>query len=172
MSQNQSFTFPFNPDFIMLLIVKSFDILPKHSGYGSISESFALNWWILMPLVYKKLLTALYCRLSKSFSLDFLILTEYLACAVIVVLSNPSVGILPRSKKSFLLSVCTDKLLATPFTIQWKLWACTKSNNTWKSLKDSLPIQKIQFRNFIKTTNLRRFMWKTSNIWLLSYLKE
>ena len=37
------FTTPFNPVFFMLTIVKSFEVLPKHNGYGFIFESFALN---------------------------------------------------------------------------------------------------------------------------------
>ena len=36
-------TYPLNPVFFVLSIVKCFKILPKHNGYGFISESFALN---------------------------------------------------------------------------------------------------------------------------------
>ena len=43
----------------MLSIVKSFEILPKHNGYGFISESFALNWHTFMVLTNKKLLLRL-----------------------------------------------------------------------------------------------------------------
>ena len=32
-----------SPVFFMLLIVKSFEILPKHKGYGFISKYFVLN---------------------------------------------------------------------------------------------------------------------------------
>ena len=39
----KTFTIPFNPVFLMLSIAKSFEMLPKHSIYGFISESFALN---------------------------------------------------------------------------------------------------------------------------------
>ena len=43
----------------MLLSVKSYDILPKHDEYGFISESFALNWYILTALKNEKLLLPL-----------------------------------------------------------------------------------------------------------------
>ena len=33
----------FNPVFFILLAVKSFEIFPKHNGYGFISESFAFS---------------------------------------------------------------------------------------------------------------------------------
>ena len=42
-STENKFTTPFNPIFFKLLIVKSFEILPKHSAYSFILESFALN---------------------------------------------------------------------------------------------------------------------------------
>ena len=40
-------TYPFNPVFIILLTENSFEVSPKHNGYGFISESFALNWYIV-----------------------------------------------------------------------------------------------------------------------------
>ena len=43
-------TYPLNPVFFVLSIVKCFKILPKHNGYGFISESFALNWYISTTL--------------------------------------------------------------------------------------------------------------------------
>ena len=49
--------YPFNPVFFMLLILKSFEILPKHNGYGFIFESFALNLHIFTILTETKLCT-------------------------------------------------------------------------------------------------------------------
>ena len=40
----------------MLLAVKSFEIFPKHSRYGFISEFFALNGYIFVALNKKLLL--------------------------------------------------------------------------------------------------------------------
>ena len=46
--------------------------------------------------------------------MNLVILTEYLACTVIVVSSNPPADPSPRTIiSSFLLSVCSDKLLST-----------------------------------------------------------
>ena len=42
-STEKNFATPFNPVFFILLIVKSFDTLPKHSAQSFISQSFALN---------------------------------------------------------------------------------------------------------------------------------
>ena len=42
-STEKLYTYPFNFGFIELLNVKSFEIFPKHNGYGFISKSFALN---------------------------------------------------------------------------------------------------------------------------------
>ena len=36
------YTYPFNPIFFKLLIAKSLEIFPTHSGYGFNLESFAL----------------------------------------------------------------------------------------------------------------------------------
>ena len=46
-------TYLFNPFFFVLLIVKSFEMLPKHNGYGFISESFASNWYIFTALTIR-----------------------------------------------------------------------------------------------------------------------
>ena len=37
------YTYPFNPVFFMLSIVKFFEILPKLNGYDFVFESFTLN---------------------------------------------------------------------------------------------------------------------------------
>ena len=42
-STEKKFTLPFNPAFFILILVKSFETLPKHSVYSFISEAFALN---------------------------------------------------------------------------------------------------------------------------------
>ena len=42
-STEKNFTLPFNPVFFILLIAKSFEILPKHSVFPFVSESFASN---------------------------------------------------------------------------------------------------------------------------------
>ena len=55
----KTFATPFNPVFSWTLIVKSFEVLPKHTVYGFISESFALNWYIFVVLTSKKLLVPL-----------------------------------------------------------------------------------------------------------------
>ena len=55
----KSDTYPFNPVFLMLSVVDSFEILHKHNGYGFISKSFTLNWYIFTQLTYKKLLLPL-----------------------------------------------------------------------------------------------------------------
>ena len=39
----KNFTTPFNPVFLILLIIKSSETLPKHSAWSFISELFALN---------------------------------------------------------------------------------------------------------------------------------
>ena len=52
-------TLPFNPSFFITLIVKSFEILPKHSVESFISDHFVLNWYIFVILTNKKLLLPL-----------------------------------------------------------------------------------------------------------------
>ena len=55
------------------------------------------------------------CRLNTNLFPDYVKSILYLAPAVNVVSSNPSVGPLPRSKISlFLLSICTDELIPAP----------------------------------------------------------
>ena len=91
----KTFTLPFNPFFFfMLLIVKSFEILPKHSIYGFISESCfeliyfcgikgafsvlrqfsaaesPLKWWIIFFVSPQKLFS--FSR-YLSFCYDFLV---------------------------------------------------------------------------------------------------
>ena len=46
----------FNPTFFMLLAVKAFELLPKHSRYGLTSGSFTLNKCIFATLANKRLL--------------------------------------------------------------------------------------------------------------------
>ena len=50
----------------MLLTMKSFELFPKHNGYGFISFEFisvlvlfALNWYVFKELINKKLLLPL-----------------------------------------------------------------------------------------------------------------
>ena len=43
----------------MFLMVKSFEILPKHHRYGFISESSALTQYIFTTLINKRLLLPL-----------------------------------------------------------------------------------------------------------------
>ena len=52
----KNFTTPFNPVFFILLIVKSFEKLPKRSGQSFISEFYALNLYTFVALANKKLL--------------------------------------------------------------------------------------------------------------------
>ena len=49
----------FNPVFFILLMVKSFETIPKHSEWSSISEFFGLNWYTFVALTNKKLLLPL-----------------------------------------------------------------------------------------------------------------
>ena len=89
--------------FFMLLNVKSFKVYPNYKGYGFISECSAVTYWIFTPLTYKKLLAVLQCRLRQIFVLDFVILIEYLASAVIVASSNPFVSPSPTSPRTKIL---------------------------------------------------------------------
>ena len=73
----------------MLSVVKSFEILPKHSIYGSISESFALNWYIFAAITNKKLLLPLKCRLNTNLCPDC---AKLIVSAVTVALYKPCVG--------------------------------------------------------------------------------
>ena len=66
-SSEKNFRTPFNPAFLKLFIVKSFETLPKHSALSFISEFFALNCYTFVVLSNKKLLLLLQCKL-KSFS--------------------------------------------------------------------------------------------------------
>ena len=78
----------------MLLAVKSFEIFPKHNGYGFVSEPYALNWYISVALTNKKLLQKDRCYLEK--------LVEYFGSLVIVVsFINLCVGPFPRTKIPF-----------------------------------------------------------------------
>ena len=87
--QKKNFTLPFNPVFLILWIVKLFEVLPKRNGYFFVSESFALNGYIFVASTNKKDLDNLF---------DCVKLMGYLASAVNVVSSNPRVGSLPRIK--------------------------------------------------------------------------
>ena len=79
---------PFNPVFFILLIVKVFEMLHKHNGYGFISEFFALNIYISTALTNKKQLLLLYSRLNTIFLADCVKSIGHLASAVIIVSSN------------------------------------------------------------------------------------
>ena len=96
--------------FFILLIAKSFDILPKHSAKSFISEFFALNCYTFAALTNKKLLLPLWCRLNANLFPDCIKLIEYFASSVNVVSSNPYVSLSPRLNMFFpLLSACTDE---------------------------------------------------------------
>ena len=43
----------------ILSVIKSFETLPSHNKYDFMSESFALERYIFIPLTYKKLLLPL-----------------------------------------------------------------------------------------------------------------
>ena len=48
------YIYPFNPFFFFIFLTgKCFEIFPQHSGYCSISDSFALNWYIFVTLINK-----------------------------------------------------------------------------------------------------------------------
>ena len=81
-------TYSFSPVFFMLLTVKSFEILPKHTGYGCIYESFSLNWYIFTVLINKKLLLSLWWGLNRNLVLGLVKLTRYLASGAIVTSSS------------------------------------------------------------------------------------
>ena len=99
----------------MLLIVKSFKILRKHNGWSFISGSFALNWYIFVALINKKLLLSLKRRFNTNLFPDCVKLIGYSVSAVIVVSSYPWVGLSPRTKiLFFLLSTYTEELILTP----------------------------------------------------------
>ena len=85
----------------MLVILKSFEILLKHSELSFISESFALNWYIFVALMNKKLLLPLLCRLNANLFPDCVKIIGYFTFAVNVVSSNFCVSPLLRIKISF-----------------------------------------------------------------------
>ena len=82
----------------MLSIVKSFKILFKQNGYSFFSEFFALNGYIFVKLTNKKLSLPLYSRLNTNLISHSVKLIEHIASALVVVLSNPYVGPLPRTR--------------------------------------------------------------------------
>ena len=49
----KSYTYPFNLVFFILSTEKSLKIFPRHNGAAAISESFALNLIISVPLTNK-----------------------------------------------------------------------------------------------------------------------
>ena len=99
----------------MLSTEKSCQISPKHKGYFFYFTIFCFELIYFAALTNKKLLLPLKCGLKQIFSLDIVKFIEYLASAVIVVLSDPCIGLSPRTKISFLLlSIRTDELLSTP----------------------------------------------------------
>ena len=78
--------------------------------YSFNSESFALNWYILVALTNKKLLLPLQYRLNPN-----PLFIGYIASVVNVISSNPYVGPSPSIKISFpFLSICTDELISAP----------------------------------------------------------
>ena len=100
--------------FFILLIVKSFEILRKRRALLFISESFALNCYILNISANKKLLLSLYCRLTSRFP-DFLKLIKYFASVLNVVSSNTCVRPSPIMKIYFtLLPICRDEFISAP----------------------------------------------------------
>ena len=53
------YIYPFNPVLFILSTEKSFETLPRHNDAATISESFALNFIISVPLTNKQLLAPL-----------------------------------------------------------------------------------------------------------------
>ena len=115
---------------------KIFEILPEHNKYGFISESFALNWYIFTALTNKKLLLQLSCRLNTNLFLDSVKLVEYLALAVIVVLSKFCVG--PSTRLRYICfyhqyaqrnyyQLQNNDIFSIGFIWSWKLWTWIKS---------------------------------------------
>ena len=97
------------PSFFILSVDQSLEILPKHNGLATISESFALTFIISVPLTNKQLFVQLWCKLRQNLFFVTVKLIEYIFSAVRV-LSNPCVGPLPRTNISFfLLSICIEE---------------------------------------------------------------
>ena len=55
----KSWTYQFNPVFFIFSTDQSFEIFPKHNAVATISEFFALNLWIYVPLTNKQLFAPL-----------------------------------------------------------------------------------------------------------------
>ena len=72
------------------MIVKVFEILPKHNGYVFISKTFALMWYIFGALRNKKLLLFLQHRIETNLIPDCKI-NKILAPVLNVVSSNACV---------------------------------------------------------------------------------
>ena len=90
-------------------------MFPRHNGVAIISESFALNLTIPVPLTNKKYFFHYNATLNNFFFLDSLKWIEYLFSAVNVVSYFPCVGSSSRIKIIFfLLSECTEELMSTP----------------------------------------------------------
>ena len=49
----KSYTYPFSPAFFILSTEKSLEMFPRHNGVATISESFALDLIISVPLTNK-----------------------------------------------------------------------------------------------------------------------
>ena len=82
---------------------------------GFYSGSFALNWYIFVALINKKLLLPLKRRFNTNPFPDCVKLIGYSVSAVIVVSSYSWVGLSPRTKiLLFLLSTYTEELKLTP----------------------------------------------------------
>ena len=76
-------------------------MFPKHNGFPTISESFALNLMIFVPLTNRSLLAPYNANLNRNFFSLTVKLSEYFFSAVYVVSSNPYVGPSPMIKISF-----------------------------------------------------------------------
>ena len=66
--------------FFMLSTVKSFEILPKHNGYGFVLEFFALYWYYFTALTF---FTSISMQVKQNFLFGATKSIEYLASTVI-----------------------------------------------------------------------------------------
>ena len=101
--------------FFYVIDAKSFNIFPKRSEYGLISESFPLSWYIFVAFTNKKNCCLLYnADLNKSFSLSCKINGIFRSCCYCVSF-NFCVAPSQRTYISFyLLSISTDEEFYTP----------------------------------------------------------
>ena len=93
-------------------------MFPRHNGTALISEFFALNLRISVPLTNKYLLH--YHESLNNFFVIFSNINRILFFSTVNVPSYPCVGSPPRIKTSFfLLSTCTEVLKSTPKIIRF-----------------------------------------------------